>query len=107
MTRTAADPKEAVHKSQERSLRTVDQSGSLHGHRWHPKPPLGAILISIGVLTDAQLNLALARQRKLTTREPLGRLLVEMGVVKRTALEHALSIQQSVNLRSSRTPSQL
>ena len=67
----------------------------LQGHRWHPQPPLGAILVSIGVLTDAQLNLALAKQRRLSVRRPIGELLLEMGVLQRKSLDHALKIQES------------
>jgi|GEM_PF-2836659 len=106
MTRTASDRTLAAGKRQETKPRQTERTICSHGHRWAPRPPLGAILISIGKLTDAQLNLALSKQRRLPSRKPIGELLVEMGVIQDEALNHALSIQQAAYTqdRSSLTP---
>ena len=58
----------------------------------HPYP-LGAILVSVGAISDRQLNLALASQRD--SQKLLGELLVDFGFITHDALSHALSIQRS------------
>ena len=55
--------------------------------------PLGAILVSIGAITDEQLNRALSAQTKSDTKKLLGEFLVDMGITSRETLSHALAIQ--------------
>ncbi len=55
--------------------------------------PLGAILVSIGALTDDQLNTALAKQKQATSTPLLGELLVDMQLVSPERVAHALTIQ--------------
>jgi len=57
--------------------------------------PLGAILVSIGAVTDEQLNRALHVQSQSDTPKLLGEFLVEMNVINRDKLAHALAIQRS------------
>jgi len=57
--------------------------------------PLGAILVSVGAITDEQLNRALASQRTSTPRKLLGETLVDLGCIDARMLTHALSIQRS------------
>jgi len=59
--------------------------------------PLGAILVSIGAITDKQLNRALLAQRQSQTKKLLGEFLVEMNITSREQLSHALSIQASTS----------
>ncbi len=60
----------------------------------HPYP-LGAILVSVGAITDGQLNQALASQGATTPRKLLGEMLVDLGCIDTRVLAHALSIQRS------------
>jgi type IV pilus assembly protein PilB len=53
--------------------------------------PLGALLIEEGLVTDAQLDAALAEQAR--TGKPLGRLLIEQGTISETELVRTLSRQ--------------
>ena len=55
--------------------------------------PLGAILVSIGAITDEQLNRALSAQTSSHTNKLLGEFLVDMGITSREKLSHALAIQ--------------
>jgi len=64
---------------------------------------LGAILISIGALSDPQLNRALSAQRKAESGKLLGEILLDMSLVSSSTLDHALSIQRSSAHRTSRT----
>jgi len=57
--------------------------------------PLGAILVSIGAVTDEQLNRALHVQSQSDSSKLLGELLVEMNVISQGKLSHALTIQRS------------
>ncbi len=57
--------------------------------------PLGAILVSIGAVTDAQLNHALRIQSQSETPKLLGEFLLEMNVIEPDKLSHALTIQRS------------
>jgi len=57
--------------------------------------PLGAILVSIGAVTDEALNRALGFQTQSNTEKLLGELLVELNITNREKLSHALAIQQS------------
>ena len=59
----------------------------------HHSYPLGAILVSIGAITDEQLNRALHAQAGSHTKKLLGEFLVEMGITSREKLSHALAIQ--------------
>ena len=59
----------------------------------HHEVPLGAILVSIGALSDEQLNRALRVQSQSSTGQLLGEILVEMNVVARETLSHAVAIQ--------------
>ncbi len=53
--------------------------------------PLGALLIDEGLLTEAQLDAALAEQAK--SGKPLGRLLIEQGTISETELVRTLARQ--------------
>lgn len=55
--------------------------------------PLGAILVSIGAITNEQLNRALHAQESSHTQKLLGEFLVEMNFTSREKLSHALAIQ--------------
>ena len=58
---------------------------------------LGEILISLGVLTEAQLNLALKEQEEMDTQgkehKPIGQLLLEHGFISPNDLIEAIKIQ--------------
>ncbi|MFC2079420.1 hypothetical protein ACFLSZ_05535 [Candidatus Bipolaricaulota bacterium] len=58
--------------------------------------PLGAILVSIGAVTDEQLNRALHAQEQSLSHKLLGELLVEMRLTSREKLSHAVGIQASI-----------
>ncbi len=64
---------------------------SMAPRAWPGRPRLGEILISAGVLAEAQLQAALGEQRKWGDR--LGRTLVHMGFISDEALGQALSRQ--------------
>ena len=53
--------------------------------------PLGALLIAEGLLTDAQLDAALAEQARVG--KPLGRLLIEQGTISEAELVRTLARQ--------------
>ena len=53
--------------------------------------PLGALLIAEGLLTEAQLDAALAEQSRI--HKPLGRLLVESGAISEAELVRTLARQ--------------
>ncbi len=53
--------------------------------------PLGALLIDEGLLTEAQLDAALAEQSR--SGKPLGRLLIEQGTISETELVRTLARQ--------------
>ncbi|MBU1050172.1 hypothetical protein KKG90_09145 [Candidatus Bipolaricaulota bacterium] len=57
--------------------------------------PLGAILVSIGAVTDEQLNRALRIQSQSNNPKLLGEFLVEMNIIGHDKLTHALTIQRS------------
>jgi len=59
--------------------------------------PLGAILVSIGAVTDEQLNRALLAQEGSQTKKLLGEFLVEMSITSREKLSQALAIQRSTS----------
>jgi len=61
----------------------------------HHAYPLGAILVSIGAVTDEQLNHALHAQEQSQPKKLLGEFLVEMDFISRKKLSHALAIQTS------------
>src|SRR6266853_524180 len=64
-----------------------------------PKRHIGQILIDQGILTEAQLRIALLEQTK--QHMPVGRLLVQLGFVTEPTLRDALSEKlglQSVDL---------
>ena len=58
---------------------------------------LGEILISLSVLTEAQLNLALKEQETLDTQgkehKPIGQILLEHGFISPNDLIEAIKIQ--------------
>jgi len=62
----------------------------------HRKIRIGDLLVSNGVITEAQLMSALAEQKK--TGQKLGRALVEMGVIDETRLLEFLSQQLQIPL---------
>ena len=57
--------------------------------------PLGAILVSIGAVTDEELNRALRLQAQSNSQKLLGEFLVEMEFTSQEKLSHALTIQRS------------
>lgn len=66
---------------------------------------LGEILVGAGVLTEAQLNEALAKQKE--TREPIGELLTKLGFVTEEKIKYALELQfgvKHVSLKQARIP---
>jgi len=68
-----------------------------------PRKRIGDILVEQGVITPAQLQEALGRQRK--TRERLGRILIEMGAATERQIAQALADQLGlpvVNLTAQR-----
>ncbi|TFH08181.1 MAG: hypothetical protein E4H08_08235 [Candidatus Atribacteria bacterium] len=65
----------------------------------HPYP-LGGILVSVGAITDRQLNQALASQGLSGSKKLLGEMLVEMNLVSRDKLTHALTIQHALARRN-------
>ena len=58
---------------------------------------LGEILISLGVLTEAQLNLALKEQEEINAQskehKPIGQILLEHGFISPNDLIEAIKIQ--------------
>ncbi|MFC2095970.1 hypothetical protein ACFLSW_06015 [Candidatus Bipolaricaulota bacterium] len=58
--------------------------------------PLGAVLVSIGAVTDEQLNQALHAQESSHSQKLLGEFLVELGLTSSGKLSHALAIQASI-----------
>jgi hypothetical protein len=66
--------------------------------------PWGAILVSIGAVTDEQLNRALHVQSQPNTPKLLGEFLVEMNVISHDKLAHALTIQRSAPSTCSQIP---
>jgi type IV pilus assembly protein PilB len=66
---------------------------------------LGEILIKAGVLEEAQLEQALARQKE--TREQIGEILTQMGFVTEEKIKYALELQfgvKHINLKTQRIP---
>lgn len=64
---------------------------------------LGELLIKAGVLTEGQLNEALARQKE--TREQIGEILTKMGFVTEEKIKYALELQfgvKHINLKTAR-----
>src|SRR5260221_10910173 len=61
------------------------------GSRVGDATPLGALLIDEGLLTDAQLDAALAEQAR--SGKPLGRLLIEAGTISEAELVRTLARQ--------------
>ncbi|HEY3051473.1 MAG TPA: hypothetical protein VGJ40_07070 [Gaiellaceae bacterium] len=60
--------------------------------------PLGALLVDKGLLTESQLDAALAEQRR--SGRLVGQILVESGAVSALSLARALSEQHGVELRT-------
>ena len=65
--------------------------------------PLGKLLVESEFLTKAQLEEALAEQRKSGGRRLLGEILVASGVLSGASLAHALAEQQGLELESEAT----
>ena len=64
-------------------------------HRHGKRSRLGEVLIKAGRVTSAQLDAALARQRK--TPMPIGQALIQLGVLTETTMRDALCTQLHVN----------
>jgi len=62
------------------------------------RPQLGELLVHKGVLTDAQLEIALAEQQK--SGAPLGEILVRLGFSKGPTIANALAEQHGGPLRT-------
>ena len=67
-----------------------------------PWRPLGLLLVDKGLMTTAELELALAEQRR--TGRLLGQILVGRGYVRSLELTRALAEQHGVELRMGRLP---
>jgi hypothetical protein len=89
---TGTMPK-SVHMRYEERLAALRDTLKVQKHTY----PLGAILVSIGALTDAQLNRALLAQRQSQPTKLLGEFLVELGFVSSEKLSHALAIQTTTS----------
>jgi len=83
----------SVHTRYEKRLVALRQALKSQHHAY----PLGAILVSIGAITDEQLNRALQAQQSSQTKKLLGEFLVEMNITSREKLSHALAIQRSIS----------
>ena len=81
----------SVHARYEKRLTTLRSTLQEQHHAC----PLGAILVSIGAVTDEQLNRALQAQEDSQPKKLLGEFLVEMDFTSREKLSHALAIQTS------------
>ena len=81
----------SVRTRYERRLTTLRSTLQAETHTY----PLGAILVSIGAITDEQLNRALRIQAQSDTQKLLGEFLVEMKLTSQEKLAHALTIQRS------------
>jgi hypothetical protein len=66
----------------------------------HARSPLGELLLSKGLVTEQQLDLALREQEQ--SGRPLGAILVERGVISGPALAVALAQQNGVDLATQR-----
>lgn len=69
---------------------------------------LGEILVRAGVLEEAQLNEALAKQKE--TKEPIGEILTKLGFVTEEKIKYALELQfgvKHVNLKQARIPAEV
>jgi len=64
---------------------------------------LSQYAVSIGALTDEQLNRALRSQQQSQSKKLLGEFLVEMDLMSREKLSHALAIQRSTSPQISRS----
>jgi hypothetical protein len=71
-------------------------------HAHFPWRPLGALLVEKGLLTAAELDQALAEQRR--TGRLLGQVLVRRGFVGRLSLARALAEQHGVGLHPTSAP---
>jgi len=87
----------SVHTRYEKRLVALRQALKSQHHAY----PLGAILVSIGAITDEQLNRALQAQQSSQTKKLLGEFLVEMNITSREKLSHALAIQRTTAQTSS------
>lgn len=61
---------------------------------------LGEILLQASVITEEQINQALAKQQ--VSREPIGEVLINLGFVTQEQIKHALELQYGVKSFSSR-----
>ena len=69
---------------------------------------LGELLIKAGVLTEDQLNQALAQQKE--TREQIGEILTKLGFVTEEKIKYALELQfgvKHINLKTARIPQEV
>ena len=69
---------------------------------------LGEILVRAGVLEEAQLEEALAKQKE--TREPIGEILTKLGFVTEEKIKYALELQfgvKHINLKQARIPGEV
>ena len=69
---------------------------------------LGEILVRAGVLEEAQLNEALAKQKE--TKEPIGVILTKMGFVTEEKIKYALELQfgvKHINLKQAPIPAEV
>src|SRR5712691_560340 len=71
-------------------------------HVQFPWRPLGTLLVDEGLLTAAQLELALVEQRR--TGRLLGQIVVDRGYVTGLSLARMLSAQHGVELRPTSAP---
>ena len=82
---------QSVRMRYEKRLSTLRNTLRKEDHAY----PLGAILVSIGAVTDEELNSALRLQVQSNNQKLLGEFLVEMEITSQEKLSHALTIQRS------------
>jgi len=90
---STASASDSALSQYEKRLKALRQTLRQERHEY----PLGAILVSIGAITDRELNRALSAQHHSKQERLLGELLVEMGLIHNKQLTHALAIQHAAS----------
>ncbi len=108
--RLAVDPADMFAQQRLNEIRTMRLLSDVKTPYFHepPKPRLiGDILISIGAITEAELNEVLAEQRRgslLVSDRRIGQLLLRRGMITPAKLAKALIIQQQERSRARTAP---
>ena len=90
---STASTSDSASSQYEKRLKALRQTLRQERHEY----PLGAILVSIGAITDRELNCALSAQHHSKHGRLLGELLLEMNFVHQDELSHALAIQHAAS----------